>query len=257
MDIFIVIIVALAGSCLSFFSGFGLGTLLLPAFLLFFPIEIAVAATAVVHMLNNIFKLWLVGKYADWKIIRNFGVMSILGALLGAWLLGEMGDLGVLTTYRMWEKEFKIEGFKLLMAIIIAVFTILEAIPRFKKLTLPPNWLPFGGLISGFFGGLSGHQGALRSAFLMKAGLSKESFMGTRVVIAMLVDTTRIVVYFSYIGAFWRQMDYTLLALATIAAFSGAWLGNKWMKSTTLEFVHTIVTITLLIFALLLGAGII
>lgn len=43
----------------------------------------------------------------------------------------------------------------------------------------PPHWLPLGGLLSGFFGGLSGNQGALRSAFLLKAGLSKEAFIAT------------------------------------------------------------------------------
>jgi hypothetical protein len=229
----------------------------LPAFLLFFPIDIAVAATAVVHMLNNIFKLFLVGKYADWRIVRSFGFLSIAGALLGAFLLGELGDLGVLATYTIGKKTFEVETFKLIMAFVIAAFTILEAIPRFKQLVLPQGWLPLGGFISGFFGGFSGHQGALRSAFLMKAGLTKESFMGTRVVIAMLVDTSRIYVYAMYISGSWKEMDYTLLAIASLSAFSGAWLGNKWMKSTTLKTVHTIITTTLLIFAILLGAGII
>ena len=32
---------------------------------------------------------------------------------------------------------------------------------------------------SGFFGGLSGMQGALRSAFLARAGLSKEAFVAS------------------------------------------------------------------------------
>ena len=57
MDYVIISIVALLVSGLTFFSGFGLGTLLMPAFALFFPIEVAVAATAIVHLANNIFKL--------------------------------------------------------------------------------------------------------------------------------------------------------------------------------------------------------
>ena len=52
-----------------------------------------------------------------------------------------------------------------------------------------------GGLLSGFFGGLSGHQGALRSAFLAKAGLTTERFVGSNAVIGFLVDLTRIAVY--------------------------------------------------------------
>jgi hypothetical protein len=60
--------VALLASGLTFFSGFGLGTLLLPAFALFFPVEQAVALTAVVHFLNGLFKLGLVGRHADCRV---------------------------------------------------------------------------------------------------------------------------------------------------------------------------------------------
>lgn len=257
MDYLIVIAVALAGSFLSFFSGFGLGTLLLPAFLLFFPIEIAIAATAVVHLLNSIYKLFLVGKYANWKLVKSFGLLSVIGALLGAWLLFAMGDLGDLATYSIGSSTFTVEVFKLIMAIVIAAFTILEALPQFRAMVLPKSWLPAGGLISGFFGGLSGHQGALRSAFLIKSGLTKEEFIGTRVVVAILVDTTRITVYAFYLKMAWEEFDYVLLIIATLSAFYGAWIGNKMMKSTTMKVVHDIVTVTLLIFALLLGAGII
>ncbi|MCR4297043.1 MAG: sulfite exporter TauE/SafE family protein, partial [Elusimicrobia bacterium] len=54
MTYLIICAVALIASGLTFFSGFGLGTLLLPAFSLFFPIREAVALTAVVHALNNV-----------------------------------------------------------------------------------------------------------------------------------------------------------------------------------------------------------
>src|SRR5262249_18547707 len=42
--------VALFVAGLTLFSGFGLGTLLMPAFALFLPVPVAVAATAVVHL---------------------------------------------------------------------------------------------------------------------------------------------------------------------------------------------------------------
>jgi hypothetical protein len=64
MELWVIVAVALLGAFLSFYSGFGLGTLLLPAFSLLFPLPVAIASTAVVHMLNNVFKLGLVGKYA-------------------------------------------------------------------------------------------------------------------------------------------------------------------------------------------------
>ena len=56
MSVILICAVALAASCLTFFSGFGLGTILMPVFAIFFPLEIAIALTAVVHFLNNIFR---------------------------------------------------------------------------------------------------------------------------------------------------------------------------------------------------------
>ncbi|TMA50932.1 MAG: sulfite exporter TauE/SafE family protein, partial [Deltaproteobacteria bacterium] len=60
--------VALFVSALTLFSGFGLGKLLMPAFALFLPVPVAVSATAVVHFANNLFKLVLVGRKADWTV---------------------------------------------------------------------------------------------------------------------------------------------------------------------------------------------
>ena len=46
MELILIPLVALLASVLTFFSGFGLGTLLLPAFAAFFPTSLAVAAIA-------------------------------------------------------------------------------------------------------------------------------------------------------------------------------------------------------------------
>ncbi|MGB0431657.1 MAG: sulfite exporter TauE/SafE family protein, partial [Bacteroidia bacterium] len=61
MEFVIISIVAFATAILTFFSGFGLGTILTPVFAIFFPIDQAIALTGVVHFANNIFKLFLVG----------------------------------------------------------------------------------------------------------------------------------------------------------------------------------------------------
>ena len=83
----IVITISVMVSALAFFSGFGLGTVLLPAFALFFPLPIAIAATALVHLANNIFKSILVGKKADWQVVLKFAVPGAAAAIVGALLL--------------------------------------------------------------------------------------------------------------------------------------------------------------------------
>jgi len=64
-EIIIICIAAFLASILTFFSGFGLGTILMPVFAFFFPIEVAIALTGVVHFSNNLFKMALVGILAS------------------------------------------------------------------------------------------------------------------------------------------------------------------------------------------------
>ena len=69
MDILVIALTAFLASGLTLFSGFGLGTLLMPVVALFFPVEVAIAVTALVHFANNIFKLGLLGSKADPGIV--------------------------------------------------------------------------------------------------------------------------------------------------------------------------------------------
>jgi uncharacterized membrane protein YfcA len=69
MEYFIIGAAALITSGLTLFSGFGLGTLLMPVFAIFFPIDLAVGLTAIVHFFNNLFKFALLGKHADKTIV--------------------------------------------------------------------------------------------------------------------------------------------------------------------------------------------
>jgi uncharacterized protein len=55
MEIFIITLASFVTAILTFFSGFGLGTVLTPVFAIFFPIDLAIALTGVVHFGNNLF----------------------------------------------------------------------------------------------------------------------------------------------------------------------------------------------------------
>jgi len=83
MELVLVAAASLLVSGLTLYSGFGLGTLLMPIFALFFPVEVAVAATAVVHGANNILKIAVVCKHADRSLILGFGVPAIIAAFAG------------------------------------------------------------------------------------------------------------------------------------------------------------------------------
>lgn len=254
MDYIFVCAVAFVVAALTLFSGFGLGTLLMPAFAFFFPLEMAIAATAVVHLANNALKVFLVGRAADVKITLRFALPAAVAAVFGAALLGSLGETSPLMTYTAFGRELRIEPIRLVIGSLIAVFAVLELSPRLQKVSLPSRLIPLGGALSGFFGGLSGHQGALRSMFLIKAGLSKEAYIGTTVVAAVVVDVTRLVVYgTTTLGEQMRALrdgDHVMLVVVgTAAAMLGTILGSRLIAKVTLETVQRIVSVLLLVIA--------
>jgi uncharacterized membrane protein YfcA len=248
--------VALLASGLTFFSGFGLGTLLLPAFALFFPIEQAVAMTAVVHFLNGLFKLALVGRQADRRIVLRFGLPALVASFVGAWVLTWLAGIEPVLTYTLTGREFKVTPAKLAIGVLLLLFAAAELLPRFRDVSFGPQYLTLGGLLSGFFGGLSGMQGALRSAFLVRAGLSKEAFVASGVVIACLIDVSRLGVYSRSLLAEGPRLDYGLLGAAVVSAFAGALLGNRFLKKLTMQGVQRIVAVMLFAVAVGLVCGI-
>jgi len=259
LDIIIIIIAAFGASMLTFFSGFGLGTILTPVFMLFFPIEVAIAMTGVVHLLNNIFKFLLIGRHVVWKVLVKFGLPAIAGAFAGAKLLLSLSDFTEpVTTYQVSDNTFSILPVNLTIAFLMIIFGLVELIPALKRINFGHRALIPGGLLSGFFGGLSGHQGALRTAFLVRLGLSKEAFIATGIAIALLIDFTRIPLY--YLRLFNTQsfsVDWKIIIIATLAAFGGAFIGKKLLKKVTIGLIHTIVGIAIIGLAVCLGLGLI
>lgn len=257
MEIIIISLAAFIVAILTFFSGFGLGTILTPVFMIFFPVDLAIALTGIVHFYNNIFKLVLVGRKADKEVLLRFGIPAVIAAIVGSWLLLNITDLKPLFAYEMFGKTFEVYPVKFIISILLIIFASIDLIPYFNKLQFGKDKLPIGGALSGFFGGLSGNQGALRSAFLIKAGLSKEAFVATAVVVSTFVDFTRLSIYATRFTKAGLTDNLTLVICATLSAIVGAYFGNKLLKKVTLRFLQVTIAIMLIIISLALGAGLI
>ncbi|HQQ94132.1 MAG TPA: sulfite exporter TauE/SafE family protein [Bacteroidia bacterium] len=255
MEILIVSLVSLVASGLTFFSGFGLGTILMPVFALFFPLETAIAATALVHLLNNIFKLVLTYKSADLRVVFRFGVPALLSAFAGAYLLSKLSHLNIIASYSLFGKNFGISPVKLVIAFLLLFFSLMDLLPAFRKIQFDSKYLVAGGVLSGFFGGLSGNQGALRSAFLIRAGLSKEAFIASGVLIACMIDVSRLVVYSGKFESLYRADMSELLIVASLSAFTGAYLGKHLVQKVTLKSVQLVVALFLMMFSTGLALG--
>ncbi len=257
MEIAIISLTAFLVAILTFFSGFGLGTILTPVFMIFFPVELAIALTGVVHFFNNIFKLFLVGRNANKEVLFRFGIPAVVAAIVGSWVLLNISDLQPLFSYDAFGKHFEVFPVKFIISILLIIFASIDLIPYFNTLQFGKDKLPIGGALSGFFGGLSGNQGALRSAFLIKAGLSKEAFVATAVIVSTFVDFTRLSVYATRFTKSGLTDNLTLVISATIAGIAGSYLGNNLLKKVTLRFLQVMIAIMLIIISLALGAGLI
>lgn len=260
MDIALIAFVAALASALTLYSGFGLGTLLLPAFALFLDAPMAVAATAVVHLLNNLFKGGLLWTRVDWRTVLAFGLPAVPAAVLGAWVLSLLGDTPRLFAWGAFGQTFGPTGAGLAIGLLMIVFAMLELQPWFQRLKAPPRLVPVGGLITGFFGGLTGQQGAFRSIFLLRSGLSPEKFIATGVMIAVLVDLSRLTTYaasFSMAGLDLAGRDGLLVLAGTLSAFGGAFVATRYLDKLTIGAIRYSVAILMLVIGAALAVGVI
>lgn len=258
MDVIVIALVAALAAALTLYSGFGLGTILLPAFALFFPAPVAVAATGIVHLLNNLFKGTLLRKRADWRTVLGFGVPAVPAAIAGAALLSWLGDTPPLFEWTAFGHRFGPTGAGLTIGLLLLGFATLELQRWSQELRAPRRWMPLGGLLTGFFGGLTGQQGALRSMFLLRAGLSADRFVATGVMIAILVDLSRLATYaasFAAAGLNPTGREGLLVVVGTLSAAAGAYVATRRLDRITIRSVRHAVAALMLLIGLAMALG--
>ena len=245
----LLVLMPFAASLLTFFSGFGLGTLLTPVFVLFFPVELALLMTASVHLTNNVFKFALLIRSVERKTLFSFALWAVPGAFLGARATVGLGQMSAWHFSETWT----VGPLPSLIGCLMIVFTLMEFWPAWNRFAWTGRWFYTGGFFSGFFGGLSGHQGALRSLFLKKLDLSPMSFVATGTAIALLIDLSRIPIYWQDFGTVGWQWKPVLIASAS--AICGALLGKRMLKKVRWVQMQRLVGLFLLLMGIALISG--
>lgn len=245
---------AFFASLISFYSGFGLGTLLMPILAIFLPVPVAIGLTAVVHLFHNFLKAGLLWKTINWNVAIRFGSIALLASIPGALLLRQLAAIPPLKQYAIFSLHGEISILHIAIGLLLILFATLEAMPSG---TIKIRNLFLGGAISGFFGGLSGNQGAFRSIFLINANLDKQAFISTNAVIATVVDIARLIIYTLSFGQMIATIDRTFLGAALAGAFAGICLGMILLKKMTITFIQKLIVCLLYVLGILLIAGII
>lgn len=230
------------GALATFYTGFGLNTILVPVFMIYWDAPLAVLMAGLVHLCNNILKVALTARAIDWRLFRNFGLPAILFAFLGALLLTQLSPVSSIQL-------------KPIFGSIFICFALLELFNW--HLPLKGSWaMRLGGILSGFFGGFSGHQGALRAMFLSKLKMEPLVFVATTALISLLVDLTRMGVYFTGVADYKYDPSY-LMYLVVPAALAGTMVGRKYVQKMNHAVLSKIVGFALFVMGLALIFGLI
>lgn len=205
-------------------TGFGLGTVLTPVFALLFDVKLAITIVAVVHFFNNVFKFGLFWRQIDFSIVKRFGLLSLLGALIGSFLQLYMSGTAV----------------KALLGVILVLLGIGELIPSGKIFRFPKKFDPIGGFLSGLLGGFVGNQGAIRTAYLLNYDISKEAFIATATTISLIIDLTRLPVYVSAHAHVLGEVGWELVAVVVVT-YLGTLFGKRLLKSISVSMFRKVV----------------
>jgi len=210
------------------------------AMIWYYPPELAIALTGFVHFVNSALKSAL-NRAVNWKIVLVFGLPSLLAAVIGSVFLTMLSNK-TLILFDLTETLLTrpVSLLKFIIGFFMMSFSILELTLKGKSSALP-LWL--GGALSGFMGGLSGHQGALRSVFLMNRVGEVSAFVSTAAFIGLMTDVSRNSIYLVNLN--WGTVDIPQLVLTVIAAAAGVLIGTRLLKKITFGFIQTVVSIGL------------
>ena len=205
----------------------------MPVLAFFLPIPLAIAITALAHLIHTIVKLTFTIKSINYSITLRFGLIALLFAIPGTFFLRYISTLAPFYTYHIGTIPIHMTLLKVAVGVILLLVVILE---NKKQLFSALRTLFPCAAISGFIGGLTGNQGAFRSLFLLNQGLDKRTYIATGAAISLLVDIVRLIFYI-HLFPTWDLFFPDVLP-ALIGSLIGALLGMHLMKKVTIHHIR-------------------
>jgi uncharacterized membrane protein YfcA len=210
-------------------AGFGSSTILLPLTLILVDFRLALVLVAIAHISGNLGRVNFFRGGLDKKLIVLFGIPSVLLTIIGAYMVNFTSQ----------------ELLKLFLGIFLIIFAIISIFK--KNIKFPSHKITniTGGAISGFLAGLIGTGGAIRGAFLIGFGLEKKVYIATAATIALMVDLTRLPVYF--FQGFIQPQIYLIIPFIFIISLLGSYTGKLLITKIPQETFRIIVLIAIFI----------
>ena len=233
-DLILIIVGFLAGLTASV-AGFGIGSFLIPLVSVRTGTKIAIALVSLPHFLGSATRFSILKSKVNRKILIRFGLLSAAGGLAGALV-------HVFFVSNLLQIIFAV---MLILAGVLGVLRLSERV-RFGKTSAG-----IVGLASGFFGGLVGEQGGIRSVALLNFDIEKEAFIATAAATALIVDVMRMPVYFLTQSSQVSQFLFILI-LSSVAVVAGTLTGSLVLKKVPEEAFKRNVSLLILVLGIFL-----
>ncbi|MFD0928585.1 sulfite exporter TauE/SafE family protein [Methylophilus glucosoxydans] len=207
LNVFLIAFIAFA---ISMVCGGGAGLLLIPILGHVLPASQVPAALSVGTSVSSLTKLYLFFQHINWRIVRHFLPLALLGVIVGAWLLSYLAPMYI--------------------ELCMAIFLVCNLPYLFKKTTAPSadkpalsnHFLKFIGFLAGFISALTGAVGVLFNGVYLRYGLSKEEIIATRAANEIFLHIVKLGLY-AYFGLFTLKA-LTIGILVAIAAVAATYL---------------------------------
>ena len=218
-------------------AGFGTSTIFLPIALLFVDFKTALVLVAISHISGNIGATTFFRHGLDKRLILLFGVPSIILTVLGAYLV-------------VYIPQNTLEIILGIFLLLFSVYSLLK--PDFKVKAAKMNTI-IGGSLSGFLQGLVGIGGPLRGAFLISYNLDKFRYIATLAAIAVIIDATRIPIYFA--NNLLEPQFYWYIPILAVIGIIGSYTGKRIVNKIPQNIFKKVVLVGIALASVLLIYG--
>lgn len=213
----IFIILFILGILAWFFSTVAAGgaaTFLIPIITFMIGAQMVAPIISIAALLANPSRAFIFRNHIDWQVIHYLLPGSIIGAILGAWLL----------------TNIHVQLIQILLGVFLITYVLQDKFSK-SKLTIKMKLLwffPLGFSVS-FLSGLIGATGPVHNPFMLNYGLKKERLVGTKAINSFVMQLTKLLSYSAF-GALSIEIAGYGIILG-LGAVIGVFLARKHLEN--------------------------
>lgn len=230
MEILAIALLTFVAGAIGTITGFGTSTIMVPILALFFPPVTAIFLVTIIHWFGDLWKVLLFKKGFNVRLIAILGISGIIAGYGGSVLSLEIDPTILLRA----------------LGIFLALYAFFLLLRPSFSVPARPSVAVVGGAVSGFFAGVFGVGGVMRSAVLNAFNLPKEVYIATAGAIGILVDSTRLITYVASGVSLPERLAWGLLIFIPVS-FIGAFAAKGVVNRIPQERFRIVVALSFLI----------